>query len=186
MSPACTATPGRSTRWSSDWASTPSPDHRPPAFRRTEAAAGAGRRPGRQPRGPFPRRAERRPGPAIAPARLRPDLRTSGQRDGIVLTTHLMEDAQRLSDYVYIIDAGRNVAEGTVAAAPAARACARAEGAVRTLVFRPPRAWSPPRATEGVASARRRRAGTRHGRPHPRRPRRIAAWWAAGGSSQAA
>ena len=34
---------------------------------------------------------------------------------GIVLTTHLMDDAQRLADYVYIIDAGRNVAEGTVA-----------------------------------------------------------------------
>ncbi|GAA1495948.1 ABC transporter ATP-binding protein [Paeniglutamicibacter kerguelensis] len=33
----------------------------------------------------------------------------------IVLTTHLMEDAQRLSDYVYIIDDGLNVAEGTVA-----------------------------------------------------------------------
>lgn len=32
----------------------------------------------------------------------------------IVLTTHLMEDAQRLSDYVYIIDGGANVAEGTV------------------------------------------------------------------------
>ena len=33
----------------------------------------------------------------------------------IVLTTHLMEDAQRLSDYVYIIDDGLNVTEGTVA-----------------------------------------------------------------------
>jgi ABC-2 type transport system ATP-binding protein len=30
---------------------------------------------------------------------------------GTVLTTHLMDDAQRLADYVYIIDAGRNVAE---------------------------------------------------------------------------
>jgi ABC-2 type transport system ATP-binding protein len=33
---------------------------------------------------------------------------------GIILTTHLMDDAQRLADYVYIIDGGRNVAEGTV------------------------------------------------------------------------
>ncbi len=41
------------------------------------------------------------------------ELRTSGM--GIILTTHLMDDAQRLADYVYIIDAGRNVAEGTVA-----------------------------------------------------------------------
>lgn len=41
------------------------------------------------------------------------ELRNRGM--GIVLTTHLMDDAQRLADYVYIIDAGRNVAEGTVA-----------------------------------------------------------------------
>lgn len=33
---------------------------------------------------------------------------------GIVLTTHLLDDAQRLADHVYIIDAGRSVAEGTV------------------------------------------------------------------------
>lgn len=41
------------------------------------------------------------------------ELRDSGM--GIILTTHLMDDAQRLADYVYIIDAGHNVAEGTVA-----------------------------------------------------------------------
>lgn len=33
---------------------------------------------------------------------------------GIVLTTHLMDDAQRLADYVYIVDGGRNVVEGRV------------------------------------------------------------------------
>lgn len=32
----------------------------------------------------------------------------------IVLTTHLMDDAQRLADYVYIVDAGQNVVEGRV------------------------------------------------------------------------
>nr|WP_196837276.1 ABC transporter ATP-binding protein [Zhihengliuella flava] len=41
------------------------------------------------------------------------ELREAGL--AIILTTHLMDDAQRLSDYVYIIDSGRNVAEGTVA-----------------------------------------------------------------------
>ncbi|MCU1563623.1 MAG: transporter ATP-binding protein [Arthrobacter sp.] len=41
------------------------------------------------------------------------ELRDRGM--GIILTTHLMDDAQRLADYVYIIDAGHNVAEGTVA-----------------------------------------------------------------------
>ncbi|MDP5226093.1 MULTISPECIES: ABC transporter ATP-binding protein [Arthrobacter] len=44
--------------------------------------------------------------------RLIEDLRDSGM--GIILTTHLMDDAERLADYVYIIDAGRVVAEGTV------------------------------------------------------------------------
>jgi ABC-2 type transport system ATP-binding protein len=63
------------------------------------------------------------------------ELRDSGM--GIVLTTHLMDDAQRLADYVYIIDAGRNVAEGTVAPAPAAQHAARGRptGHVRTLHF---------------------------------------------------
>jgi ABC-2 type transport system ATP-binding protein len=40
------------------------------------------------------------------------ELRDAGM--GIILTTHLMDDAQRLADYVYIIDGGRNVAEGTI------------------------------------------------------------------------
>lgn len=40
------------------------------------------------------------------------ELRDAGI--GIILTTHLMDDAQRLADYVYIIDSGRNIAEGTV------------------------------------------------------------------------
>ena len=41
------------------------------------------------------------------------ELRNAGKT--IILTTHLMDDAQRLSDYVYIIDKGRTVAQGTVA-----------------------------------------------------------------------
>lgn len=41
------------------------------------------------------------------------ELRAEGL--GIILTTHLMDDAQKLADYVYIIDAGRTVAQGTVA-----------------------------------------------------------------------
>lgn len=58
------------------------------------------------------------------------ELRTAGLC--IVLTTHLMEDAQKLSDYVYIIDKGRNVAEGSVAELTA-RAAEGAE--VRALEF---------------------------------------------------
>lgn len=41
------------------------------------------------------------------------ELRSEGL--GIILTTHLMDDAQRLADYVYIIDAGKTIAQGTVA-----------------------------------------------------------------------
>ncbi|WP_138926349.1 ABC transporter ATP-binding protein [Glutamicibacter creatinolyticus] len=40
------------------------------------------------------------------------DLRDAGK--AIILTTHLMDDAQKLSDYVYIIDRGRTVAQGSV------------------------------------------------------------------------
>ena len=41
------------------------------------------------------------------------ELRDEGL--GIILTTHLLDDAQKLADYVYIIDAGRTIAQGTVA-----------------------------------------------------------------------
>ena len=41
------------------------------------------------------------------------ELRDDGL--GIILTTHLMDDAQKLADYVYIIDSGKTVAHGTVA-----------------------------------------------------------------------
>ena len=41
------------------------------------------------------------------------ELRDSGK--AIILTTHLLDDAQRLADYVYIVNQGESVAEGTVA-----------------------------------------------------------------------
>lgn len=40
------------------------------------------------------------------------ELRDAGK--AIILTTHLLDDAQRLADYVYIVDKGATVAEGTV------------------------------------------------------------------------
>ncbi len=40
------------------------------------------------------------------------ELRDSGK--AIILTTHLLDDAQRLADYVYIVDHGESVAQGTV------------------------------------------------------------------------
>ena len=41
------------------------------------------------------------------------ELRAEGL--AIILTTHLLDDAQKLADYVYILDAGRTVTHGTVA-----------------------------------------------------------------------
>lgn len=61
------------------------------------------------------------------------ELRNRGM--GIILTTHLMDDAQRLADYVYIIDAGRNVAEGTVAQLLQHRLPAGGDQHIRTLLF---------------------------------------------------
>ncbi|MFC8304721.1 ABC transporter ATP-binding protein [Specibacter sp. NPDC057265] len=40
------------------------------------------------------------------------ELRDAGK--AIILTTHLLDDAQRLADYVYIVDRGASLAEGTV------------------------------------------------------------------------
>ncbi|WP_241521711.1 ABC transporter ATP-binding protein [Arthrobacter pityocampae] len=41
------------------------------------------------------------------------ELRADGL--AVILTTHLLDDAQRLADYVFIVEGGRTVAEGTVA-----------------------------------------------------------------------
>ena len=61
------------------------------------------------------------------------ELRDRGM--GIILTTHLMDDAQRLADYVYIMDAGRNVAEGTVTQLLQHRLPSADERHIRTLLF---------------------------------------------------
>lgn len=47
------------------------------------------------------------------------ELRADGL--AVILTTHLLDDAQKLADYVYIIEGGRTVAEGTVAELTAER-----------------------------------------------------------------
>lgn len=58
------------------------------------------------------------------------ELRDGGK--AIILTTHLLEDAQKLADYVYIIDNGASVAEGTV---PELLREATSADAHRTLTF---------------------------------------------------
>ncbi|WP_394940870.1 ABC transporter ATP-binding protein [Psychromicrobium sp. YIM B11713] len=57
-------------------------------------------------------------------------LRAEGR--AVVLTTHLLDDAQRLADYVYIIDDGHTVAEGTV---PELLSAADQSQSNRTLTF---------------------------------------------------
>ncbi|MCK7581938.1 MAG: hypothetical protein MZV65_44180 [Chromatiales bacterium] len=79
-----------------------------------DARPGAGQRPG--PAGP--RRADHRPRPAGAP----PDLgaaASSCSRQGktILLTTHFMDEAERLCHRLAIIDRGRLIAQGTPARA---------------------------------------------------------------------
>jgi ABC-2 type transport system ATP-binding protein len=59
------------------------------------------------------------------------ELRAEGL--GIILTTHLMDDAQRLADYVFIIDAGKTVAHGTVA--DLTKATDESAGVERLLTF---------------------------------------------------
>jgi ABC-2 type transport system ATP-binding protein len=59
------------------------------------------------------------------------ELRAEGL--GIILTTHLMDDAQRLADYVFIIDAGKTVAHGTVA--ELTKATDESAGVERLLTF---------------------------------------------------
>ncbi|GFZ80867.1 ABC transporter ATP-binding protein [Nesterenkonia alkaliphila] len=60
------------------------------------------------------------------------ELRSRGT--GIVLTTHLLEEAQQLADSVYILKAGRVVRHGTVA-----ELTGGAQGAARRLTFASPR-----------------------------------------------
>ncbi|MCC3291124.1 ABC transporter ATP-binding protein [Arthrobacter sp. zg-Y1110] len=61
------------------------------------------------------------------------ELRDEGL--GIILTTHLMDDAQKLADYVYIIDAGKTVASGTVAELTSATGSPGSPAEQRLLTF---------------------------------------------------
>ncbi|WP_285724902.1 ABC transporter ATP-binding protein [Psychromicrobium xiongbiense] len=85
-------------------------------------------------------------------------LRDEGM--AIVLTTHLLDDAQRLADQVYIIDQGRTVAQGTV---PDLLAAAARSEETRTLSFDLP---STPNETAAVLAAMRR-SGLRLEEPQP-------------------
>ena len=109
------------------------------------------------------------------------ELRDSGM--GIILTTHLMDDAQRLADYVYIIDAGHNVAEGTVAELLQHGEPGKDGIAERTLSFDAPAGLDLRSALgalgEGLALAEDRAGSyTVTGALAPEHLARLTAWWA--------
>jgi ABC-2 type transport system ATP-binding protein len=110
------------------------------------------------------------------------ELRDAGM--GIILTTHLMDDAQRLADYVYIIDAGRNVAEGTVAQLlqrdPAVEAGSEH---IRTLFFEAPAGLDLDGVLPPAIALSETRAGSyvATGPLTPEDLAALASWWAAHG-----
>ena len=146
----------------------------PAALRRPAAAAVARPRPGRPPRAGLPRRADRRPGPAGPPGHLGAG-RGRCARDGVtvVLTTHFMDEAERLADEVVVVDHGRVVAAGTPAeltgagrartAALHARRRARPRDAARRAARRDAGEEPPPAQLRG----RRRRRPAAARRPSP-------------------
>ncbi len=110
------------------------------------------------------------------------ELRDAGM--GIILTTHLMDDAQRLADYVYIIDSGRNVAEGTVTQLlqrdPAVESGTEH---IRTLFFEAPAGLDLDGVLPEAVAVRETRAGSyvATGPLTPQDLAALAAWWAAHG-----
>lgn len=110
------------------------------------------------------------------------ELRDRGM--GIILTTHLMDDAQRLADYIYIIDAGRNVAEGTVAQLLQHELQpGDSELHVRTLLFEAPPGLDLAGVLPDAVEVRESRAGSYSatGALTPADLAAVAAWWAARG-----
>ncbi|MFS0716486.1 ABC transporter ATP-binding protein [Arthrobacter sp. 1P04PC] len=110
------------------------------------------------------------------------ELRDSGM--AIILTTHLMDDAQRLADYVYIIDNGRNVAEGTVAQLLRHELTPDAPGGnVRTLLFEAEPGLDLTGVMPAAVDVRETRAGSYSvsGALTPADLAAVTAWWAARG-----
>jgi ABC-2 type transport system ATP-binding protein len=109
------------------------------------------------------------------------ELRDAGM--GIILTTHLMDDAQRLADYVYIIDAGRNVAEGTVAQLLQREPAVESGEHIRTLLFEAKAGLDLSGVLPETITVSETRAGSyvANGPLTPEDLAALASWWAAHG-----
>ncbi|MEO8283986.1 MAG: ABC transporter ATP-binding protein [Pseudarthrobacter sp.] len=109
------------------------------------------------------------------------ELRDAGM--GIILTTHLMDDAQRLADYVYIIDAGRNVAEGTVAQLLQRTPAVESGEHIRTLLFEAEAGLNLAGILPETITVSETRAGSyvANGPLTPQDLAALTSWWAAHG-----
>ncbi|WP_323961806.1 ABC transporter ATP-binding protein [Arthrobacter sp. JZ12] len=101
------------------------------------------------------------------------ELRSEGL--AIILTTHLLDDAQKLADYVYIVDKGRTVRHGTVA-----ELTAHAADAARELRFEAsPGLALPASRLPGVQVSEATPGSYRlSGALTPRELAVLASWWA--------
>lgn len=98
----------------------------------------------------------------------------------IILTTHLLDDAQKLADQVFIVDNGRTVAAGTV---PELLSHATAAEAQRTLTFEAAPGLDPASALRPQLLVTESRPGSYQisGALEPDDLAALAAWWAVRG-----
>jgi ABC-2 type transport system ATP-binding protein len=98
----------------------------------------------------------------------------------IILTTHLLDDAQKLADQVFIVDAGRTVASGTV---PELLSHATAAEAQRTVTFDAVPGLDPAAVLRPQLQVTETRSGSYQisGPLEPADLAALASWWAAAG-----
>ncbi len=101
------------------------------------------------------------------------ELREEGL--AIILTTHLLDDAQKLADYVYIMEAGHTVAQGTVA-----ELTAHDDGGFREIRFEAPQQLVLPETLFGHLLAVELKPGrySISGNLTPNDLAVLARWWA--------
>ena len=152
----------------------------PHALGRHEAAPDARARAGQRPRAADPRRADHRPRSAGAPPDLGRPAAAAAQGKTILLTTHFMDEAERLATRLAVIDHGTLIASDTPRALLAAARRAgggrglrrRGEGLGRAARAAPRRTASssparPPSATRATRSRCSTTSPTRAGRALP-------------------